>query len=85
MRKTTSKPEAQIVMVVDQNARLLDLRVFSAPNRNVEPEVVGTATLRLQDLRNVVAMLSKRLQFQDQLDAAQAAARSGRKKKRAIA
>ena len=57
--------------------------MFAAPSRRVEPEVVGTATLRMQDLRDVVALLSERLQFQDQLDAGQAAARKTRKAERA--
>jgi hypothetical protein len=37
----------------------------------------------MQDLRDVVALLSERLQFQDQLDAGQAAARKTRKAERA--
>jgi hypothetical protein len=85
MGKTVSKRQPAIVAVVDHDTDVLDLRVFSAPSRNVEPEVVGTATLRMQDLRDVVAILSERLQFQDLMDAGQAAARKGKKAKRAIA
>ena len=62
---------------------MLDLRVFAALNKQVEPEVVGNATLRLQDLHDVVALLSEGLPFQEQLDLAQAAARRARKKNRA--
>ena len=85
MYKTVLKRQPAIVAVVDHDTDVLDLRVFFAPSRRAESEVVGTATLRMQDLRDVVALLSERLQFQDQLDVAQAAARKTRKAKRAIA
>jgi hypothetical protein len=85
MRKNISKRQPAIVMAIDQDARLLDLRVFAAQNKHVEPEVVGNATLRLRDLREVVAFLSHEIQMRDWMDDAQAAARRTRKKKRTIA
>jgi hypothetical protein len=56
MCKTVSKQQPAIVAVVDHDTHILDLRVIAAPNKRVEPEVVGTATLRMQDLRDVVAL-----------------------------
>ena len=85
MGKTVSKRQPAIVMAVDRDARLLDLRVFAALNEQVEPEVVGNATLRLQDLLDVLALLSEGLRFQDQIDAGQAAARRARKTRKPIA
>jgi hypothetical protein len=82
MCKTVSKRQPAIVAVVDHDTDVLDLRVFSAPSRRVEPEVVGPATFRMQDLRDVVAILSEGLRFQDHIDAGQAASGKGRKKKR---
>ena len=74
MRKNTSKLGTQIVLSADHDTGAIELRVFAAPNRNVEPEVVGTASVRMQDLRDVVAILSERLQFQE-LEAGQARGR----------
>jgi hypothetical protein len=62
----------------------LDLRVFATQKKKVGLEVVGTAALRLKDLRDVLALLTEQLEFQDLLDA-QIAARKARKAKRAIA
>jgi hypothetical protein len=43
MGKTVSKRQPAIVMAVDQDARVLDLRVFAAPNQKGRPKVVGNA------------------------------------------
>ena len=84
MRWHISKPETHIVLSADHDTGAIDLRVFLAASRNVEPEVVGTASLRMRDLRDVVEILNERLQFQDALDATKAA-RRGTKTRRAIA
>ena len=83
MPKNVSKLETQIVLSADHDTGALDLRVFAAPSRSVEPEVVGTAALRMQDLRDVVAILRDELRLQNHIDAAQRAAKRTRKKKRA--
>jgi hypothetical protein len=49
--------------------------VFATQKKKVGPEVVGTAALRLKDLRDVLALLTEQLEFQDHIDAGQAAAR----------
>ena len=83
MRKTASKSEAQIVMAVDYATGLLDFQVFAAPNQRGRPKVVGNAVIRIQDLRDVMALLRDELRLQNHIDAAQPAARRTRKKKRA--
>jgi superfamily I DNA/RNA helicase len=63
------KPSQQreIAMTHDRDAGVLDLRVYAhGPNRR-RPQMVGTATLRTEDLRQVVPMLTERLRFEDLL------------------
>jgi hypothetical protein len=69
MRKTLSKPETHIVMRVDREAGVIDLRVFAANLRLQKTTIVGTATLRTEDLREVVSLLTQELQFEDLLAA----------------
>jgi hypothetical protein len=67
MRKTLSKPETHIVMRVDRQAGVIDLRVFAANLRLEKTTIVGTANIRVQDLREVVSLLTQQLQFEDLL------------------
>ena len=55
------------VMRVDRDAGVLDLRVFATPHKRKRAEVVRTATLRMQDIPDVVLMLTERAQIEDQL------------------
>jgi hypothetical protein len=55
--------------------------VFAAQNKQVDSEILGTAALRMQDLCDVVPLLSQTLQFQDHIDAGQAAARKNEESK----
>ena len=84
MGRTVLKPATDILMNVDWNTGILDLQVFACPKKGVGAEVVGTATVRLQDLRYLVEVLTERLQVQDYIDAAQAAPKKTRKAKKAI-
>jgi aminoglycoside N3'-acetyltransferase len=77
MRKTASKQEIEMLVSVDHATHILDLKVFTSPKKRVPAELVGTASLRMQDLRDVVEILSRRLQIQDWMDA-QAEARKAR-------
>jgi hypothetical protein len=70
-------------MAVDYATGLLDFQVFAALNQRGRPKVVGNAVIRIQDLRDVMALLRDELRLQNHIDAAQPAARRGRKKKRA--
>ena len=67
MRKTFSKPETHIVMRVDREAGVIDLQVFAADLRLQKTTIVGTANIRVQDLREVVSMLTQQLQFEELL------------------
>jgi hypothetical protein len=67
MRKTLSKPETHIVMRVGRQAGVINLRVFAANLRLEKTTIVGTANIRVQDLREVVSLLNQQLQFGDLL------------------
>jgi hypothetical protein len=62
-----SKAEIPKFSEIDGIAKHQQSGLFTAPNNRVEPEVVGTATLRMQDLRDVVAFLSREVQIRDQI------------------
>ena len=62
-------------MRVDRNTGILDFRVFAPHRKSRRAQIVGTATLRMKDLREVVPMLSEQLQVEDQLVKAAAIAR----------
>jgi hypothetical protein len=69
--------QQQIVMVVDRETGILDLSVFVKGHRT---QTVGTATLRMADVPEVVRRLTERLRIEDQLLAADSAARKAKKK-----
>ena len=79
MPKLFPKTETEIVMSVDRDAGVLDLRVFAT--RHKRAEVVGTATLRMADVSEVVRLLSERLRFEDLLLAGESAARKSKRLK----
>ena len=82
MPKPFPKTETEIVMSVDRDAGVLDLRVFATPMRR-RTKQVGTATPRLEDLREVLPMMTERLRFEDLLIEAEANARKSKKRKAA--
>jgi hypothetical protein len=82
MPKPLTQREIEIVMMVDRSTRVLDLRVFATPKRR-RTKQVGTATLRLEDLREVLPMMTERLRFEDLLIEAEANARKSKKRKAA--
>ena len=77
MPKPFPKTETEIVMSVDRDASVLDLRVFATQHKSAE--VVGIATLRMADVSEVVRLLSERLRFEDLLLAGESAARKSRR------
>jgi hypothetical protein len=82
MPKPMRQRDIEIVMAVDRDAGVLDLRVYAHhPKKRAQP--VGTATLRMQDLRKVLSMMTERLRFEDLLIEAKATARKSKKRKAA--
>jgi hypothetical protein len=77
MPKPFPKTETEIVMSVDRDAGVLDLRIFATQHKRAE--VVGTATLRMADVSEVVRLLSERLRFEDFMLAGESAARKSRR------
>ena len=74
MPKPLPQHESEIFMMVDRETGVLDLRVFATHRKSGRGQIVGTATLRMEDLRELVPMLIEQLQF-DQLVKAAAIAR----------
>ena len=79
MPKHSPGTEREIIMSVDRDAGVLDLRIFA--NQHKRAEVVGTATLRMADVSEVVQLLSERLRFEDLLLAGESAARRSKRLK----
>jgi hypothetical protein len=77
--------EVETVMRVDRDAGAIDLRVYAHHSKRRPAQLVGTATLRMEDLREVVPMLTERLRIEDRLVKAEAAARKSKKRKAASA
>ncbi len=73
--------ELEIVIAVDRDAGVLDLRVY-AHHPKKRAQAVGTATLRMEDLREVLPMMTEQLRFEDLLIEAKAAAGKSKKHKR---
>jgi hypothetical protein len=76
---TLSRTEREIIMSVDRDAGVLDLRIFA--NQHKRAEAVGTATLRMADVSEVVRLLSERLRFEDLLLAGESAVRRSKRLK----
>ena len=85
MSKRLPQREIEIVIKVDRDTGVLDLRVYAHHPKRRRPQVVGTATLRMEDLRDVVPMLTERLRIEDQLVKAESATRRSKKRKPADA
>ena len=59
----------------------LDLSVFAKPLQGGRTQTVGSATLRMADVSEVVRLLSERLRFEDLLLAGESAARKSKRLK----
>ena len=79
MPKHSPGTETEIVMSVDRDAGVVDLRVFATQHKRAE--VVGTATLGMADVSEVVRLLSERLRFEDLLLEGESAARKSKRLK----
>jgi hypothetical protein len=84
MPKPMRQREIEVVMAVDRDTDVLDLRVY-VHHPKKRAQAVGTATLRMEDLRGVLPMLTERLRIEDLLIEAEAAARKSKKRKAANA
>ena len=80
MPKPFPKTETEIVMSVDRDAGVLDLRVFATQHKRAE--VVGTATLRMADVPEVVLLLTEGLRGEELLIEAEPPAKSRRNERR---
>jgi hypothetical protein len=60
MPVTSPKAETDIVVTFDYDTGMLDVRVFAAQPNSRRPQPVGTATLRMQDVADVAALLTER-------------------------
>ena len=81
MRKSRLQQQQQIVIAVDRDSGTLDLSVFALPLKGNRTQTVGTATLRMADVPEVVRLLTERLRFENLLLAAESAARKSKKLK----
>jgi hypothetical protein len=66
MRKTRLQQQ-QIVMAVDRSTGIVDLSVFAKPLQGGRMQTVGTATLRMADVPEVVRLLSEQLRGEEAL------------------
>ena len=73
--------QQQIVMAVDRSTGIVYLSVFAKPLQGGRTQTVGTATLRMADVPEVVRLLSERLRFEDLLLAAESPARKSKRLK----
>jgi hypothetical protein len=80
MRKTRLQQQ-QIVMAVDRSTGIVDLSVFAKPLQGGRMQTVGTVTLRMADVPEVVRLLSEQLRIEDQLVEAESVARRSTKLK----
>jgi hypothetical protein len=81
MRKNRLQQRQQIVISVDRDTGALDLSVFALPLKDNRTQTVGTATLRMADVPEVVRLLTEQLRFEDQLLAAESPARKSKRLK----
>jgi hypothetical protein len=82
MRKTRLQQQ-QIVMAVDRSTGIVDLSVFALPCKGHRTQTVGTATLRMADVPEVVRLLTQRLRIEDLLINAETTAKKSKKRKAA--
>ena len=80
MRRTRLQQQ-RIVMAVDRSTGIFDFSVFAKPLQGGRTQTVGSATLRMADLPEVIRLLTERLRFEDQLAEAESAARKSKKLK----
>jgi hypothetical protein len=80
MPKHSPGTEREIIMSVDRDAGVLDLRVFATQHKRAE--VVGTATLRMADVPEVVRLLTEGLRGEELLIEAETTAKKSRNERR---
>ena len=82
MRKTRLQQQ-QIVMAVDRSTGIVDLSVFALPCKGHRTQTVGTATLRMADVPEVVRLLTEGLRGEELLIEAETTAKKLKKRKAA--
>ena len=85
MSQRPPQREIEIAMAVDRDTGVLDLRVYAHHPKTRKAQPVGTATLRMEDLREVLPMMTERLRIEDLLIEAETAAKKSKKRKPADA
>jgi hypothetical protein len=85
MSRLVPQHEIETVMAFDRDAGVLDLRVYAQHSKRRRAQLVGTATLRLEDLREVLPLLTESLRFEDLCIEAETVARASKKRKAASA
>jgi hypothetical protein len=81
MRKSRLQQQQQIVIAVDRDSGTLDLSVFALPLKGNRTQTVGTATLRMADVPEVLRLLAERLQFEELLIEAETTAKKSKRLK----
>jgi hypothetical protein len=79
MRKTRLQQQ-QIVMAVDRSTGIVDLSVFALPCKGHRTQTVGTATLRMADVPEVVRLLTEGLRGEELIEAETTAKKSKKRK-----
>jgi hypothetical protein len=82
MRKTRLQQQ-QIVMAVDRSTGIVGLSVFALPCKGHRTQTVGTATLRMADVPELVRLLTEGLRGEDLLIEAETTAKKSKKRKAA--
>jgi hypothetical protein len=83
---TMPKPAAQeieTVIAFDRDTGVLDLRVYAHHSKRRPAQLVGTATLRMEDMREVLPLLTEQLRFEDLCIEAEIAAKKSEKRRTA--
>ena len=83
MRKIRLQQQQQIVIAVDRDTGALDLSVFALPLKGNRTQTVGTATLRMADVPEVVRLLTEGLRGEELLIEAETTAKKSKKRKAA--
>jgi hypothetical protein len=80
MSRLVPQDEIETVMAFDRDAGVLDLRVYAQHCKRRRAQLVGTATLRMEDMREVLPLLTEQLRFEDLCIEAEATAKKSKKR-----
>jgi hypothetical protein len=83
MSRLVPQREIEIAMTHDRDAGVLDLRLYAQHCKRRRAQLVGTATLRMEDMREVLPLLTEQLRFEDLCIEAEIAAKKSEKRRTA--